>query len=49
MEWIAYGLDVRFDSEFRLEVSDCLRSNGDLKKMIEAQSERDDMVANMDF
>jgi len=49
MEWIAYGLDVRFDSEFRLEVSDCLRSDGDLKKMIEAQSERDDMVANMDF
>lgn len=48
-EWINSGLDVRFDAEFRTEVASCIRSDGDLVKLIEAQSYQEDMIANMDY
>jgi hypothetical protein len=49
MEWIASGLDVRFDSDFMAMVVECIKSENSLQPMIEAFSYREDMIANMDY
>lgn len=49
MNWINSGLDVRFDADFRAQVVNCLTSDGDLEKMIEAYHYHADTIANMDF
>ena len=49
MEWIASGLNVRFDTDFMAMVVECIKSEGSLRPMIEAFSYREDMIANMDY
>ncbi len=49
MEWIASGLDVRFDAEFMTQVADCLESEGDLEKLVDAHVYRQAMIDNMDY
>lgn len=46
--WIASGLDVRFDADFRTQVVE-YESEGNLQKLIDAHAYRADMIANMDF
>lgn len=49
MAWIDSGLDVRFDAEFRTQVADCLESEGDVEKLVEAHAYRQAMIDNMDY
>ena len=46
---ITAGLDVRFDTDFKAQVVDCIVSDGDLGKLIEAYQYQEDTIANMDF
>ncbi len=46
--WIASGLDVRFDADFRAQVVE-YESKGNLQELIDAHAYRADMIANMDF
>jgi len=49
MEWIASGLDVQFDADFRTQVANYIESDGNLQMLIDAHHYRADMIANMDF
>lgn len=49
MEWIDSGLDVRFDPAFMTQVADCLESEGDLEKLVDAHAYRQTMIDNMDY
>jgi hypothetical protein len=49
MEWIDSGLDVRFDAEFMTQVADCLESEGDLEKLVDAHAYRQAMIDNRDY
>jgi hypothetical protein len=49
MEWIASGLDVRFDPAFMAQVIGCIESQGDLESLIDAHANSVDMIANMDY
>lgn len=49
MDWITSGLDVRFDADFRAQAVDCIASDGDLERLIEAYQYHEDTNANMDF